>query len=213
MRISHKSHLIYFSIPKTGSESVREFLDPISEEKIVHFTEISESTPFYSHMRPCEVKNVFFKKGWNFDVYMRVATVRNPWARLASLYKMMCRNWGDRWQGTFAEWVYGLDPTGRSTNHMPEKWYAHGLMSMTNFLSDKNGELMVDRIFRIEDQTTDFHTLLITRAGAPLNEQRLMHTNQAEQSYEWQTMYSKETQAHVAELYADDIARFGYTFG
>lgn len=212
MRISHRFRLVYFSIPKTGSESVRALLDPVSDEKIVTFPDVDERTPFHSHMRPYDVRTVFCKKGWEFDAYLKIATVRNPWARLASLYRMMCRNRGDQWKGTFSDWIQTLDPTGRSTSHMPEKWYAHGTMSMTNFLSDPEGQLLVDQVFRVEDQSAALSEMIATRVGEDLVEQGLAHRNKAEHPYNWQTMYSVQDQNRVADLYSDDVERFGYAF-
>src|SRR6056297_1670315 len=212
MRICHRSRIIYFSIPKTGSESVRSLLDDINEEKIVTFPEINSRNQFYSHMRPHEVQTVFLKKGWDFEKYFKIATVRNPWSRLASLYKMVCRNRGDQWQGAFSDWIQTLDPTGRSTSHMPEKWYAHGTMSMINFLSDPEGQLLADQVFRVEDQSEALYETVATHVGEDVTEQGLAHTNKADHPYDWQKMYSPQDRGKVAELYADDIERFGYAF-
>lgn len=212
MRISNRFHLIYFSIPKTGSEAVRSFLDPVSEEKIVKFPDVDAITPFHSHMRPFEAARVFGEKGWTFDAYFRIATVRNPWSRLASLYKMVCRNRGEQWAGSFSDWIQTLDPTGRSTSHMPEKWYAHGTMSMTRFLSDLEGRIMVDQVFRIEDQIDAMHHVIKERVGAHHLQHPVGHKNKADQPYDWRSMYTVRDRKSIAELYSDDIERFGYTF-
>lgn len=212
MQINHKSRFIYFSIPKTGSESVRKLLSPIGEENIVHFPQITNNRPFYSHMRPVEVQSVFSKRGLNFEAYSSVATVRNPWARLASLYHMTCRNWGDRWQVSFEDWVENLDPTGRSTADMPEKWYAHGTMSMSQFLSNNDGCLLVNKIYRIEDQGDALYRMLAARFNGHILRDAIPHRNKADKTYNWRTMYSRRTQKIVAILYADDIERFEYNF-
>jgi len=212
MRISHEFKLIYFSIPKTGSEAIRSLLDPVSEEDIVTFPDVCEMTPFHSHMRPYDTRHVFASRGWPFERYLRFATVRNPWARLASLYKMVCRNCGDQWGGSFSDWVQKLDPTGLSTANMPAKWYAHGTMSMTTFLSDPEGRSLVDQVYRVEDQTEVLHDMITARVGADRVEQRVEHKNKAERPYDWRSMYSTDSRDRIAELYADDIGRFGYTF-
>jgi len=212
MRISHKFQFIYFSIPKTGSESIRKFLDPISDQKIVQFPEIDNNNPYYSHMRPCEIQSVFQSRDLNYNLYTRLATVRNPWARIASLYKMTQRNWGDQLRLSFSEWIHTLDPTGNSTAHMPEKWYAHGVMSMKHFLTDQKGQIMVDKVFRIEDQTDElFEAFSLMTSGRFLN-QKLFHMNKADQAYDWRSMYCQEAKKRVGDLYAEDIDLFKYMF-
>jgi hypothetical protein len=99
MRVSHKFHLIYFSIPKTGSRAVRSLLDPLSEEKIVSFPDVDVKTPFHSHMRPSEAHKVFREKGWTFDAYFQIATVRSPCRRrrqLAGPVGHVCATWSTR---------------------------------------------------------------------------------------------------------------------
>ena len=58
MRISHAGRFVFYSIPKTGSESVRRWLDPVSDEVIGTFRQVCDDRPFYSHMRPVEVHEV-----------------------------------------------------------------------------------------------------------------------------------------------------------
>lgn len=88
MRICHAHKLIYLSIPKTASEAVRAYLDACADEPVVTFPETTPDQPFYSHMRPSEIRAVFDARGLDFDSYRCVVTVRNPFARLASLYRM-----------------------------------------------------------------------------------------------------------------------------
>jgi hypothetical protein len=212
MRISHTLRIVYFSIPKTGSETIRNLLDPVSDEEIVRFPEINEKAPFYSHMRPCAARNTFNHKGWDFNDYHRFATVRNPWARLASLYKMTCRNWGQQWNISFSKWIEALDPSGHSTADMPEKWYAHGTMSMVKFLSDQNGNLLVNRVFRIEDQAEALYTDICARVGLVRIQHGLGHKNRASRPYDWRAMYSLADRRIISDLYADDIEHFGYSY-
>jgi len=191
---------------------VRSLLDDINEEKIVTFPEINSRNQFYSHMRPHEVQTVFLKKGWDFEKYFKIATVRNPWSRLASLYKMVCRNNKNERQTSFSAWIETVDPSGQSTSNIPEKWYAHGLMSMTNFISSPEGRCMVDEVFRIEDQKDALCRKIAALTGGQMAQQDLIHINKAHQPYDWREMYSLKDRERVAELYADDINNFGYFF-
>lgn len=218
MRISHNARLIYYAIPKTASQAVRTLLDPISDEPVVTYRNITAETPFYSHMRPCEAEAALRVQGRDFSGYFRFATVRNPWARLASLYKMATRNKAFQRPGAdFSDWLQTLDPSGAAYADMSEKWYAHGAMSMTTFLSDPQDGLLVDQVFRIEDQTGALQDAL-ARQTARIGQAnqigpRLEQVNAAPRSYDWRQMYSNRDRQLVAERYADDIAGFGYAFG
>ncbi len=57
MRISHRHRFVFFSNPKTGSESVRSLLDPYSDICGVPMWEMTAENPFYSHISPREVAN------------------------------------------------------------------------------------------------------------------------------------------------------------
>ena len=191
---------------------MRVLLDSISEEKIVTFPEVDSRNQFYSHMRPCEAQIVFLQKGWDFDKYFKIVTVRNPWARLASLYKMVCRNHKQEWQSSFSEWIGSIDPSGHTTSNMPEKWYAHGVMSMTRFISSPEGRCMVNQVFKIEDQRNILCRTIAERTGTEIAQQGLAHTNKSPKPYDWRIMYSLNDRKQVAEMYADDIKNFGYSF-
>lgn len=211
MRISHGKRFIYFSIPKTASESVRAFLDPHSDETVVKFDQTTPQNPFYSHMRPLEARDVFSARGYCFKDYFRFVTVRNPWARLASFYQMMNRNRAFRWTGTYAEWLTTLDPA-RPAGDMPQRWYAYGMMSVDAFVSDAAGKLLVDAAYRIEDELPRMCADLSERLGQRIDMAALGQVNRAPRSYDWRDMYGPEERALVARLYADEIEQFSYDF-
>ena len=75
MRISHKLKFIFFSIPRTASESIRSALDPYSDIK-------SEPKGLYhNHITALALRNHFNEMGWVWDDYFKFAFVRNPWDR------------------------------------------------------------------------------------------------------------------------------------
>ncbi len=92
MIISHKHKFIFFSNPKTGSESVREVLGPFGDEEIVSYPAVNSNQPFYSHMPPKEVKTIFESRGINYNEYFKFVFTRNPFEKLVSLYEMIYRN-------------------------------------------------------------------------------------------------------------------------
>jgi len=89
MIVSHTYKFIFFSNPKTGSESVRAMLAPFQEVEVVPFVRQGSERVFYPHMRPVEARSIFEERGWTFEEYVKLVFVRNPWARLVSLYEMI----------------------------------------------------------------------------------------------------------------------------
>jgi hypothetical protein len=112
MVISHTYKFIFFSNPKTGSESVREVLSPHAEEEIVSYQEVNEMRPFYSHMSPLEVKREFESRGLNYDEYYRFIFIRNPFERLVSLYEMIYRHDLKRDLNRVKKALFGLNVLG-----------------------------------------------------------------------------------------------------
>ncbi|MEX0853104.1 MAG: hypothetical protein WD036_07465 [Bauldia sp.] len=52
MRISHRYRFIFFANSKTGSESVRAWLNPFSDIRGVSSAKAAPADPFSAHMRP-----------------------------------------------------------------------------------------------------------------------------------------------------------------
>lgn len=143
-RISHKYKFIFFSFPKTGSESVRSILDEYSDIKAVVKSDITKENPFYSHITPRETKKIFKEKGWNYDEYYKFTCVRNPYKRLMSLYKMKYKVFNMK---AFSNWLVTLNPKSKERGD----WYKNGIITFKNFISDTNGDILVDEVIRLEE--------------------------------------------------------------
>lgn len=215
MRLSHRGRFVYVSIPKTGSESVRALLDPVSEEPVVRFPETTPERPFYSHMRPVELAAVLGARGIALGEdtggYLCVATVRNPWERLASLWRMMRR---DRAFGPcppFDDWVAMLaDGQAGALGQPGQKWYHHGILPQAVFLANAQGRLMTDHVWRIEDGLDPLRATLAARLPPGALPGPVPHVNRAPGATEWQRLYTHKTHDTVTQLYAADLAAFGY---
>jgi len=212
--ISHKYKLIFFSNPKTGSESIRKFLSPISEEKIVVYRRVNDETPFYSHITPLETKLIFDKKGLPFTQYNRLVFIRNTFDRILSLFKMLTRN-RDFDKELFNRWVSTIDNKGAGGGGNDlDRWRKYGTYSIYNFINNENGNPLVTKIIRLEDVEKDlikYLTIigvpkLITDQSIPfINKSGKIETNILEK-------YSDKNIDRMLKLYGKEISEFGYGF-
>jgi hypothetical protein len=212
LRISIQHKFIYFSQPKTASAAVRDFLDPISDVEVRVFTTRSDEHPFYSHMRPVETRAIFEQKGWCFDQAYRFMTVRNPWARLASLYKMARRARLPSLENKgFAQFIHSIDPIKIRNPATDQKWWDHGSLSVGAFSAGPDGRSLVINFFKIEDGLHDMIDALRVR-GVPA-EQAVRVINNARTPYDYRDMYDDRSKRHIAKLYEEEVDRFRYSFG
>ena len=86
MRISHKHKFVYISITKTGSTTIRHLLNKHSD-----IISTGSQGDFRHHNTAQQLKDVFTKKDWNWDDYLKFTVVRHPISRIYSMYKYKLR--------------------------------------------------------------------------------------------------------------------------
>ena len=221
MRISHERRFVFFASPKTGSRSVRKLLDAYTEIHGRPAHEVTADFPFYNHMRPVELREVFSSRDWDFDGYFKFVMVRNPWTRLVSLYEMFAfreggqlsrlRTRAKRHQG-FRAWVPTVDPAGRGTvgPGLEKGVIRFGALSYVGFAGDENGRPLVDEVIKLEEIESRLLPLL-ERIGVPLP-RRVPRTGRGRYRGHYRDYYDDETRELVGALYAADIERFDYAF-
>ncbi len=221
MRISHRHRFVFFASPKTGSRSVRKLLDPYAEIHGRPAHELTADFPFYNHMRPVELREVFSSRDWDFDGYFKFVMVRNPWTRLVSLYEMFAfreggqlsrlRRRATRHRG-FQAWVHALDPGGggRAAAGVEKGVIRFGTFSYIGFAGDEDGRPLVDEVIKLEEIKSALPPVL-ERLGVPLPP-RIPRTGRGRYRGGYRAYYDDETRELVGTLYAEDIERFGYEF-
>ncbi len=212
MRISHQYRFILFANPKCGSSTVRQIIDPCSDVRSVkNIHKVTADNPFYPHMRPMEARPLFQQYGWNFDKYHKIVFVRNPWARLVSLYHHIKRT--DTNIPDFQNWLYTIKPYGTGGGGQThERWRCYGAYSIEYFIKDDKGNILVDRVFRLEDIDSKFIPYLIS-LGLPLSpNSKIPRKNSGNNKMVYQDYYNNESAAYVKELYKYDIVNFDYQF-
>lgn len=211
MRISHQHRFIFFSNPKTGSSTVRQFLNPYSDViPVRNYQCLTDDNPFYPHMRPAEARPLFQRFGWDFEGYTKFVFVRNPWARLVSLYEHIHRDLVEKI--SFTDWLFTVKPYGSGGGGEDwERWCRYGAYSIEHFIKDSKGNILIDKILRLEDIEQALIPYL-SALGLPVNNMMPVgHKNRGAET-DYRHYYNSETQEHVTDLYRYDFINFGYSF-
>lgn len=232
MRISHRHKFIYFSNPKTGSESVRTLLDPFSDIAGVPMWEMTADTPFYTHISPREVRDLFHELGWTYHDYYSFTFVRNPWARLVSLYMMIHAHRRGRLSRMLGEirarakgkpmhpsvrgfqcWLQAIRPDGAGGGGPPgQRWQTYGTYSIRAYAYDEDGKALVRRVIRLEDIDAELPDVL-REIGLPCDSRIEVPRVNVRAHRSYVEFYDDSSRELVATKYSYDIAQFRYQFG
>lgn len=225
MQISHQYKFIFFSFPKTGSESVRKLLEPYSDIHGVPYWQRTETEPFYSHISPKEVKLLFEKNGWNYDNYYKFTFIRNPWARLVSLYNMIYHTnpptspigkikavFTNKSTPDFKTWLQTIKTDGEGAGG-PEnqRWQVYGAYSIASYILDDENNELVDDIIKLEEINERLPTIL-KRIGIPDAEHLSIPFINNRKAKNISGYYDEESSSLIDEYYHYDIQRFNYSF-
>ena len=217
MRISHRYHFTFLAYPRTASKSVREVLDPFSDIKGVHPTKTGHRHPFAQHMPARDAKQVFDQKGWDWFGYRSFCVVRNPYARVVSLFNHHESMRTRRAPGlaliprlkalvkyrlerplSFKEYVLGLG-----------KW--RGMtMPLQDFICDGAGNRLVNDVLKFEDLAVELPRYL-HQLGIQIEPEEIPVLG-ASGIGSYKEYYDAETQGLVENLYRYEIDAFGYSF-
>lgn len=230
MRLSHTHEFIFFSNPKTGSESVRKLLDPYSDVAGVPMWQRTEEQPFYTHIKPVEVREILNERGFDYDEYFTFTFVRNPWARMVSLYEMI---FGDRREygltgrlpklvrnalrihpspAGFRKWLRSVRPYGPGAGGpSDQRWRVYGTYNIQHYAGDGEGNLIVDQIIRLEDINIALPRLL-SEIGLPESAGRSVPRVNSRRHATYETYYDDDAIELVRRRYEYEIERFGYRF-
>jgi len=215
MRVSHRYRFVFLAYPRTASRSIRTLLAPYSDIRSVHSSRTSRKVPFYHHMPASEAKQVFDANHWNWFDYHRFCIVRNPFARIVSLYHHYL-NMRSRIAPDLAPTArlkamvkYKLQPRLSFSDYVlrPDKMRKIA-MPLEEFIHDVDGTCLLDDIIRFETIAEDLPRYL-EGMGIYITPQQipLMGSSDVRSYREY---YNEATESFVRELYQYEIQRFGY---
>ncbi len=217
MRISHRHQFLFLSYPRTASRSVRKVLDPYSDIESVNITKVSQARPFYHHMPAKEVKQVFAEMGWDWFQYRRFCIVRNPYARVVSLYYHHLSMRTRRGPGLAlmakikALIKYSLEHAKSFKAYVQSLDRDHTLaLPFDRFVLADDASPLVDDVLRYEELADELPGYLL-RLGIQVDPQEIpLVGSSGIQNYT--VHYDEETRSLVGNLYRYEIDRFGYHF-
>ena len=218
MLISHRHNFLFVHIAKTGGTSVRAALRRYRWSgrygpALFVASMISQATrprhrlgvKFPRHAKVIAAQEMLPAEV--FDALFKFVFVRNPWDLQVSSWHHIAREKPHVIAGvqTFADFLrLKFDPE-RPYDYMLD--ISRELQS--DYIVDLHGNTLVDYIGRYENLQRDFDTVC-ARIGIP--RVRLPHERRAFDRDDYRRYYDDDTHALVAEHYAPDIERLGYTF-
>lgn len=202
--VTSNRDILFVHVQKTGGSSILRALG-------------QEAHPRHKHCFAAEFRMMCPAEQWNRT--FKFAFVRNPWDRLVSWWSMV-NAYRDAFRKgvrlnrfftyvlgsstTFEEFLLNChadiaDPDGRKCI----------LRNQLDYLTDREGRLLVDYVGRFENLAHDFRE--VTRQlGLP--DTALEHRNKTSHA-PYTDYYSERTRSLIERAYHRDIAQFGYVFG
>jgi hypothetical protein len=213
MLISHKNKFVFVAINKTGTTSIHDALECVSEIKSVG----DSQSPFYFHATAKKIKSKFKKNNWDWDSYFKFSFVRNPWDRMVSAYfyrLKMVKRWNitkpkdKHTQDVYESFQVQLHSTN-NFNEWLKKYIKHESVAFHQhkFLYD-NDEKIVDFVGKFENLNNDFnHAMNKIKCGHI----KLPFLNRSSRK-SYKEYYTEETRNMIKNYYKKDIKLFNYYY-
>ena len=195
MPISDKHKIIFIHIPKNAGTA---FMDSLNIEKTGH-----QLARYYTK----------YKKKWLN--YTKIAIVRNPWDRVVSNYEY-ARLDKSYWHSSDGGGIYGKHRDYDLLKNMdfksairllakkPKKFKHQGWKSQFPYICNLKQQMIVDKIIKYEDLTSEFKLLF--------PDETLLVKNSSRKKRSYKEYYDQETIEIVKNFYKTDIKLFNYEF-
>jgi len=155
------------------------------------------------HAPAKNIKKFFTKQKWNFEEYIKITSVRNPWARIVSLYSYQIRM--DKFKKEnldFRSYVKRVVP--RWQGGILNRWNTYEM------IHDNTGRALIDYVVRLENLKEDLSPI-IEKHFPDFYINYNTRANVSEHDH-YSTYYDEDTKSIIAHLFAYDIKRWGYVF-
>lgn len=186
MLISYENKFLFIHLFKTGGSSIKAALKNIGDE-------IGDEK---RHITASGIREIYPQE---FDDFFKFAFVRNPWDWVVSNYFYPLQNEKHELHdyvksfNNFEDYVM---------NHLCEK-----RTKQKDFITDKNGKIIVDFVGRFEKINNDF-SKICDKLGI---DNKLPHKN-ASKREDYRKYYNERMKKKVYDTFKEDIELFNYSF-
>lgn len=215
MIISHKRKFIFVHIPKTGGTSLALLLEskaagddiligdtPKAVKRRHKYKNIEVSGRLWKHSKLIDIYGLLTQE--QIEEYTVFTIVRNPWDRIVSYYHWLRAQ-------EFDHPAVALSKAHDFTNFINHPVQVATLRrdNVSAYTVDQNGVDRGDKFFRCE-ALVEAKPWLEQRNGYKMPD--LEHVNRSERTADYREAYSDADRDLIADLFAEDIERFGYQF-
>ena len=209
--VSHAHRFIFFAVPKTGTQAVRQalsaHLEPGDWQQHALYGQARLPIPAlaakgHGHLSVREVAPRLDRDTW--DSYFKFGFVRNPFERFVSAYLFLFRN--------------APAAQAREPKHLTEGMKAalsHPkfrrrvlIVPQIELLTDADGRVPLDHLGRHERLQADFDEIA-QRLGLPITPLPVRNATEHEH---YSCYYDRALRESVESLYEEDLRRFDYRF-
>ena len=200
--ISHKHKFIFILLPKTGTTSIVDLFKG-SQEQFIDCKLTQTTEKHYDKLGDDELN------------YLKIATCRNPFSRVISMWKFWNRILKKRKKPTtgFSYFVKNYAEMQKKICLIFNKREKIHFCTCVDSVALSTDNLLsytdIDFWVKTENLQEDFN-IICDKIGIP--KQQLPHVNKTKHKH-YTEYYDDETRELVVEKYAKDIEYFGYKFG
>ena len=201
--ISHHRKFIFLHIPKCGGTSIESVFGSWRNNYSKDYFYLGKNRQHF-------LLNKILDEYPKCSNYFKFAFIRNPFSRVVSEYNYILSNSKNLKDLSFKDFVLNLE------NYLNNFAYEYHNLSLCDYLLNKEGELVVDFVGRLENFQEDFNEVCskIKMPNLLLPHENVSKKSQHNSSKKHYTeYYDDETREIVAKKYTKDIEYFGYKFG
>ena len=184
---------IFIHIPKAGGTSVRRSLSKVNIHR------------WTKHDTALQVKKECKDSEWNN--WIKVAWIRNPWERAYSLWKYCLEISKNHSNKDFKDWLLNSREVG---NHIIDPLNRNPISALS-YLTDSEGGMLVDFIGTVENIDADMKKMS-QFLEFEINKLTVHHLNDRSMGKHYRKAYDEETRRYIEKVCWWEIETFGYHF-